>query len=73
MPGSEKRSCAAACSAQEYISTTADHPACKPKCVDYLVDDGQGGGYGVIAGGGNFETARTVARHIMSTLSYNDG
>ena len=56
--------------ATEYVFTQSESiPECNGNpCVDYLIEDGQGGGWGVLAGGPDqalaSEVAATVARSI---------
>jgi predicted Ser/Thr protein kinase len=55
--------------ATEYLFSGGDIPACTPgPCVDYLIDDGSGGGWGVLAGGEDFPLARSVAREVMLSI-----
>jgi hypothetical protein len=41
-------------------------------CVDYLVNDGAGGGWGVLAGGPDLASAEQVAERVMRSLSLSD-
>ena len=55
--------------ATEYLFSGGDIPVCTPgPCVDYLIDDGSGGGWGVLAGGGDFPLTRAVAREVMLSI-----
>ena len=58
----------------EYVfadSTIA--PACyDATCVDYLVEDGRGGGWGVLAGGTDLPEAKALARRTAESLRLGD-
>ena len=48
-------------------------PTCQnTRCIDFLVPNGAGGGWGILAGGGDYEVAAEVADHIAATLRYYD-
>jgi serine/threonine protein kinase len=60
--------------ATEYIiSASESFPECNGRrCVDYLIEDGQGGGWGVLASGPDFGQARDVAQEVMQSISDAD-
>jgi hypothetical protein len=55
--------------AREYVFSGGSLPQCAERCVLYQIVDGDGGGYAVLAGGGQLATARTVARHAALELA----
>jgi hypothetical protein len=61
-------------SATEYVFSGGDITQCQGStCVDYIINDDRGGGYGVLAGGGSdFALAKQVGNRVMRTLQYND-
>lgn len=54
--------------ATEYVFSGGRFEGCTAKCIDYLIDDGSGGGFAVLAGGEDFELAKRVAQRTMQTL-----
>lgn len=61
-------------SATEYIfSSSKSIPECTgTACVDYLIDDGVGGGWGVLAGGSSLPLATEVASRVMQSVNLGD-
>ena len=59
-------------SVREYVFSGGSLPQCSASCVVYQIDDGQGGGYAVLGGGGNHDTARVVAEKAALSLAYYD-
>ncbi len=61
-------------SATEYIfSSSKSIPECTgTSCVDYLIDDGVGGGWGVLAGGPSLPLATEVASRVMQSVNFGD-
>ena len=61
-------------SATEYIfSQSQSIPECNGRpCVDFLIDDGQGGGWGVLAGGPNIDAAQSIGSQVAQSVSYGD-
>jgi serine/threonine protein kinase len=59
-------------SATEYIfSASKSIPECTgTSCVDYLIDDGQGGGWGVLAGGPDLGLATEVASRVTQSVTF---
>ena len=57
-------------SATEYIFSSSKSLAeCTgASCVDYLIDDGQGGGWGVLGGGPSLPVASEVASQVTQTV-----
>lgn len=58
-------------SATEYILSSSESiPECSGRpCVDYLFEDGRGGGWGVLAGGPNQALAAEVAARVAFSVS----
>ena len=59
-------------SATEYsLPESEAYPECSPSspCVDYIVEDGQGGGWGVIAGGPDEEVSAELAAQVAESIS----
>jgi hypothetical protein len=62
-------------SAEEIIFQGSENiPSCASnECVDFLLSNGSGGGYAVLAGGsGDFESIRALAQKVMLSLRPND-
>jgi hypothetical protein len=61
-------------SATEYIfSQSQSIPECNGRpCVDFLIDDGQGGGWGVLAGGPSIDAAQGIGSQVAQSVSYGD-
>ena len=46
-------------------------PDCNGRpCVDYLINDGSGGGWGVLAGGPSLAVAESIASHVAQSVRY---
>ena len=60
--------------ATEYVFSTSELlPECNGQpCVDYLVEDGQGGGWGVLASGPDLSRGKQIARKVMESVSLAD-
>jgi hypothetical protein len=58
--------------ATEYVISSSDRiPECSENpCVDYLIEDGNGGGWGVLTGGPDFALARQVGAKVAGSISY---
>ncbi len=56
--------------ATEYVFSQSESiPECNGNpCVDYLIDDGQGGGWGVLAGGPDQAIASEVAANVARSI-----
>ncbi len=61
-------------SATEYVFSTSELlPECNGQsCVDYLVADGQGGGWGVLVSGPDLNKGKQIARKVMESVSLAD-
>ncbi len=61
-------------SATEYVfSQSQSIPECNGRpCVDFLIDDGQGGGWGVLAGGPSIDAAQGIGSQVAQSVSYGD-
>jgi hypothetical protein len=61
-------------SATEYeFSESESFPECDGStCVDYLIEDGQGGGWGVLAGGPDLPLAKEVAATVAQSVTYGE-
>jgi hypothetical protein len=60
--------------ATEYIfSRSTALPDCNGRpCADFLINDGTGGGWGVLAGGPSLAVAESIAGHVAQSISYGD-
>ena len=59
--------------ATEIVFSGGDIAICEAtRCIDYLIEDGSGGGWGVLAGGGDFALAQEVARRVAETIQRYD-
>jgi hypothetical protein len=60
--------------ATEYIfSRSAALPDCNGRpCADFLINDGSGGGWGVLAGGPSLPVAESIASHVAESISFGD-
>lgn len=48
-------------------------PDCNGRpCVDFLIHDGSGGGWGVLAGGPSLAVAEGIASHVAQSISYGE-
>jgi len=58
-------------SAVEYVISESELiPECSgSQCVDYLIEDGAGGGWGVLAGGPDLSVARQTAQQVALSIS----
>ena len=58
----------------EYVfhDSTIVPPCFDGTCVDYLVEDGEGGGWGVLVGGTGLGSAQELARRTAETLRLAD-
>ena len=58
-------------SATRYVFTGGKLPECeRSTCIDYIMNDpASGHGFGVLAGGGDFATASSIARTIADSLT----
>ena len=55
------------------FSQSSALPDCSGRpCVDYLINDGSGGGWGVLAGGPSLAVAESIASHVAQSVSYGD-
>ena len=61
-------------SATEYIfSRSQGLPDCNGRpCVDFLINDGSGGGWGVLGGGPSLAVAESIASHVAQSISFGD-
>jgi hypothetical protein len=61
-------------SATEYVfSQSQSIPECNGRpCVDFLVDDGQGGGWGVLAGGPSIDAAQGIGSQVAQSVRFGD-
>lgn len=57
--------------AVEYVISESDLiPECSgSQCVDYLIEDGRGGGWGVLAGGPDLAVAKQTAQQVALSIS----
>lgn len=60
--------------ATEYIFSESEGlPDCNGRpCADFLIDDGAGGGWGVLGGGPSLAVAEGIASHVAQSISYGD-
>ena len=59
--------------ATEIVFAGGDIPICAAtRCIDYLIENGSGGGWGILAGGGDFALAQEVARHVAESIRSYD-
>jgi hypothetical protein len=60
--------------ATEYVFSRSEALAdCNGRpCVDFLINDGSGGGWGVLAGGPNPSVAEGIASHVAQSISFGD-
>ena len=58
-------------SVTEYVISNSDQiPECNgTQCVDYLINDGGGGGWGVLAGGPDLAVAKQTAQQVAMSIS----
>jgi hypothetical protein len=58
-------------SATRYVFQGGRLPECqRSRCVDYIINDPSGGGgFGVLAGGGDFATASAIAQAIAESVT----
>lgn len=61
-------------SATKYnFSRSSALPDCNGRpCVDFLINDGSGGGWAVLAGGPSLAVAESIASHVAQSISYGD-
>jgi hypothetical protein len=61
-------------SVTEYVfSESESFPECDGStCVDYLIEDRQGGGWGVLAGGPNLPLAKEIATTVAESITYGE-
>lgn len=61
-------------SATEYLFAQSEAiPECNgAPCVDFLIEDGEGGGWGVLAGGPNLDAAQSIGSQVAQSVSYGD-
>jgi hypothetical protein len=57
--------------ATEYTFSRSEAlPDCNGRpCVDFLINDGSGGGWGVLAGGPSLPVAESIASHVAQSIS----
>lgn len=62
-------------SATRYVFQGGSLPECqRAPCVDYIINDASSGqGFGVLAGGGSFETAAAIAQTIAESVTPTGG
>lgn len=60
--------------ATEYIFSESESlPECNGRpCADFLINDGAGGGWGVLGGGPSLAVAEGIASHVAQSISYGD-
>lgn len=60
--------------ATEYVFSTSEIiPECSnAPCVDYLIEDGSGGGWGVLAGGTDVAEAQALAGEVARSITESD-
>jgi hypothetical protein len=55
------------------FSSSSALPDCNGRpCVDFLINDGAGGGWGVLAGGPSLAVAESIANHVAQSVSLGD-
>lgn len=61
-------------SATEYIFSKSEGLAdCNGRpCADFLINDGNGGGWGVLGGGPSLPVAESIASHVAQSISYGE-
>jgi hypothetical protein len=59
-------------SATEIVFSGGPFSQCEAACVDYLIPNGEGGGYAVLAGGADVATLREIAAPVVESLQYYD-
>jgi len=60
--------------ATEYLFSESESiPECNGRpCVDFLINDGEGGGWGVLAGGPSLNAAQSIGSQVAQSVSYGD-
>lgn len=60
--------------ATEYIFSRSDGlPDCNGRpCADFLISDGNGGGWGVLGGGPSLPVAESIASHVAQSISFGE-
>jgi hypothetical protein len=61
-------------SATEYLFSESEAiPECNGSpCVDFLIEDGGGGGWGVLAGGPSLASAQSIGSQVAQSISYGE-
>jgi hypothetical protein len=56
-----------------WFSESSGLPDCNGRpCVDFLINDGQGGGWAVLAGGPSLAIAESIATSVMQSVRYDN-
>jgi hypothetical protein len=60
--------------ATEYLfSESQSIPECNgAPCVDFLIEDGTGGGWGILGGGPSLAVAQEIAGRVARSISYGE-